>query len=444
MSFRHHIFVLLPIFVFFLLTTLCDAFSFQVSNPTQCDDLTVSWQGGQPPFQLDIIPPGGTIRNISIPSGAFQQNQGMFSTLLELPSAQTVFFAMSDATGVTAGGMSRIMTVGRSISGNSCNTTDPGVDFVFSADNGVGQCQPYEFTRYSGAIQPISILVWIPAPQEDSFYLSPPTDDSFTWIANATAGSSIMFSMTDSKGRIGGTSSIFIVKGSDDASCLTTSSSSVASSGTIAPSQTPSPSQSSSPGARSSNIGTIVGGSVGGVAGIALVALLVYMCFFRRKRQRVSRNIDLTYDPSGSPVPEQDTFLHSGQYSATPFLSDTPRQSMPLSADGSSTMRYSGGPVSYARQSLANPGDSDPSSEKNSRGRLTVSNGPTSPVESTSTSRVIVHTDITESEPIELPPQYSDSRAPIPEILSYGQNPSPGSTSSNSRAHLINGNTEKS
>ncbi|KAF9015091.1 hypothetical protein BDQ17DRAFT_1340470 [Cyathus striatus] len=454
---QHHAFVQLT-FVFFQLATFCNAFSFQVSKPTQCDNLTVSWEGGQPPFRLIIVPPGGTTRNISIPSDAFQENQGNFSTQLQLAVNQRVFFAMSDATGVTAGGISDVSTVGNPVYGVSCNLTDPGVDFFFSLDDDLAQCKSYPFTQYNRAIQPISILVLIPLGQ--SFYLYPPIGDSFTWLPNVTAGTPITFSMVDSKGRNGGTSSIRVTKISDDTSCLTSTSSGAT------PSETSNPSQTTP---HSPNLGLIIGVSVGGSACLALATLLVCVCCFRRRRHSHLQNIDLTYDPAGAQAPEPTMYLLPEYYSATPFLLHSPTnhaESLPhqptssaadpfLSAENSGSSfqntHLSPESASYPTQGWqTSPASSDlqhsvmSSTQKRSRSTpLGMSNNSTSPVESTSAARIIVHTDITESMelPIELPPRYSESRAPIPDLLSYGQTLSP-STSTNSRAHLLSGSSE--
>ena len=150
-----------------------------------------------------------------------------------------MFLVMSDATGFGSGGTSLITQVGPSLTGKSCNTTDPGVDFFFSLDSALTQCrlvyhsdtlrQPrltstrrsYAFSDYDKAIQPVIITVspthqplnvelsrtysqqgFIPGG--NTFQLKPPTGPtSFDWKANLDAGTSVVFSMTDSQGRNG-------------------------------------------------------------------------------------------------------------------------------------------------------------------------------------------------------------------------------------------------
>lgn len=69
------------------------------------------------------------MRSASIPADAWnaQDQSGDFATILNLAQGQKVVFSMSDATGVTAGGLTDVMTVGAPSAGSqSCNTTDPG------------------------------------------------------------------------------------------------------------------------------------------------------------------------------------------------------------------------------------------------------------------------------------------------------------------------------
>ncbi|KIM48270.1 hypothetical protein M413DRAFT_63195 [Hebeloma cylindrosporum] len=66
---------------------------------------------------------------------------------------------MSDALGITSGGISALLTVGDSIGGNSCNTTSPAADFYFSLDTDLEECKPYPFSQYPNAVQPITIFV---------------------------------------------------------------------------------------------------------------------------------------------------------------------------------------------------------------------------------------------------------------------------------------------
>lgn len=48
---------------------------------------------------------------------------------------------MSDSTGFGTGGTSDVMTVGSSVGGTSCNTTDPGVEFYYELNSALQQCR---------------------------------------------------------------------------------------------------------------------------------------------------------------------------------------------------------------------------------------------------------------------------------------------------------------
>jgi len=131
--------------------------------------------GGQPPFRLvilsvgplfshpiyisqSIIQPQQRLRNISIPSSAFQDNAGSFTTQLTAAKDERILLSMSDATGETAGGITEFLTVGPSANGNQCDTSKLGEffssarlefilkgrlvpDFFFSLDSDLEECR---------------------------------------------------------------------------------------------------------------------------------------------------------------------------------------------------------------------------------------------------------------------------------------------------------------
>ncbi|EDR15565.1 uncharacterized protein LACBIDRAFT_291440 [Laccaria bicolor S238N-H82] len=330
-------------------STRAEAFTFTFSTPSQCQNIAVTWTGGQPPFQLLIIPPSGTIRTFSIPSSAYQGNSGSFSTPLLFGQNQRLMLSMSDATGAASGGISDLLTVGPPQGASQCNTTDPGVDFFFSLDGVLQQCQPYPFTQYGGAIQPITITAYVPLG--NSFVLNPPTGSSFSWIANLPAGTSVAFSMIDSQGRNGGTSPIEVVGLTNNNSCLattvvTSSRSGVTSSRTTSTSQTSKSNSGQDNNGTSqggSKIGIIIGAAVGGFALVGIAAFL-FFCFSRNRRAkpgyRPNQKVDFTYDPVRPPSP--DPFIlpagytsaalapqvsqHHNSAPVSPFLSTTTSQ----------------------------------------------------------------------------------------------------------------------
>ncbi|KAH0590819.1 hypothetical protein H2248_000941 [Termitomyces sp. 'cryptogamus'] len=326
------------------------AFSFTTTPPTQCGDLSISWTGGTPPFQLVMYPLFGTQRNVSIPTTAFNNGAGSFTFQLPFPSGKQFVITMSDATGYGSGGTTNLQTTGAS-QGGLCNTTDPGTDFQFELNSALQQCRPYFFSNYGGAIQPVTIVGTIPGGQ--TFLLFPPTGPvNYNWNANVVAGTSLLFTMVDAWGRKGGTSDIKIVGATDDAACINSSSpssttASVTSTSNSAPSttansQTPSVivSPSMTPEHKTS-IAAIAGTVIGGLVFIAVVVTLGLFFLRNRNNNRRSRktNLDLTYDPAhpdgnhpyssavgASGASASPLTFPGGGYEPNPFTDNPPLQ----------------------------------------------------------------------------------------------------------------------
>lgn len=79
--------------------------------------------------------------NISIPSSAVSNKKGVISTQLAMPKGSKFLLTMSDGTGFGSGGTSQILTVGPSVTGASCNTTDPGTEFTYELPSALQQCK---------------------------------------------------------------------------------------------------------------------------------------------------------------------------------------------------------------------------------------------------------------------------------------------------------------
>lgn len=91
--------------LFGLLTT-ANAFSFYfTSTPTQCAQMTVQWNSGQPPYTLLLVPTGHlnpetrTIIQRNILSG------NSVSFVLDFPAGSSFVAVLNDATEVGAGGV---------------------------------------------------------------------------------------------------------------------------------------------------------------------------------------------------------------------------------------------------------------------------------------------------------------------------------------------------
>ncbi|KAJ8584840.1 hypothetical protein M405DRAFT_936387 [Rhizopogon salebrosus TDB-379] len=255
------------------------AFSVTIGTPTQCDDLVVSWIGGQAPFEILVTPVYQPLYNISVPSSAFRGGEGSYSIpQLPLTNGIQFFLTMSDATGFGSGGTSTVLTVGAPIANNNCNTTVPSPDFYFSPSSSLQQCSDFIFTGYGGAIQPAEITGLIPGG--GNFVLYPVTNSSYTWVVDVKEGTSLIFFMTDSQGRQSGTSALLKVADSTDASCLDMNSPSSTAS---APSQT-SASTSSGSNTSTANVGIVIGI-------VATIASFLIVLSWLRKRKARSSNV---------------------------------------------------------------------------------------------------------------------------------------------------------
>ncbi|KAF8640811.1 hypothetical protein AX17_000460 [Amanita inopinata Kibby_2008] len=327
---------------------------------------------------------------------------------------------MSDATGLFAGGTSDLLTVGASKDRQVCNLTDPGTDFFFSLNSDLAQCRPYPFTHYAGAILPITIMVHVPGGE--SFILHPPPADSFTWIANLTAGTPVAFSVFDSQNRIGGTSDMNIVQITNDTSCLSSSTPSTS---------MPSPSATRTTLPASLIKGLAVGITIGILGILGFLSLVGFFCY-KRSRLRGPHlrpspsGVDLTYDPGDAPLSSN---ARSRLSSSVPTPYTLPAESSLDSVqlrqnaqnDSSSMICAHNSEQSLWNQPQPFIARAPRSSTYSRHSKWSVHNQDTPRVpdlqtSSTHPSDVIVHTDISETPDghIELPPQYSENRAPLP------------------------------
>lgn len=417
------------------------AFSVTVGTPTQCDDLSVTWTGGQAPFEILLTPVFKVPQNISVPASAFNNGKGSY-TIPQLPFKNDTQFllTMSDATAFGSGGTSPILKVGSPVANNNCNTTGASVDFTFDLPTALQQCNEYTFDDYDNAVQPITITALIPGGE--SLILHPPTGPSYTWIADVSAGTTLVFVMTDSQGRQGGSSDLETVTLSNNATCLSSNSpsstASVPSSTTASTSTGVSPTSTQSTSS-SSNTATIVSAAIGCV--VALAALVSLGMFLLRKR-RASRSL---YVMSSSKrhsrrLPSADLDHGGNQYGHVPPIYPYPYQADSVShlappihsttqshltspSTGSFMLNEPHPPFSQTRHSrqtsnsdsLAGNGDAGGSSMSSAGRRKAAMAGQTAYKPST---RFILHTDVEDVLPddngiVELPPQYSEHRQPL-------------------------------
>ncbi|KAI0348547.1 hypothetical protein BDW22DRAFT_1350788 [Trametopsis cervina] len=447
-------------------------FTFTFGPTTQCDNFQVSWSGGTPPFQLSLIPEFGTPRISNISSTSFNAGTGSFQTPLPFPAKKRFLAVMSDAGGFASGGVSDILVTGPSVGNNACNVADPGVDFVYTLDDALAQCRSYTFGAYDQAIQPVTIFGIVPGGS--SIILNPPVGPpSYQWIADVAGGTTMMFVMTDSRGRRGGSSDFRTVSLSDDSTCLlpnspqsvsgtpSATSAEPSSTSSAPPSTTSSSSDNSKDGtSKKSSTGVIIGGILAGLFGVGSVGVLV-LFFWRRQRRSRSAYNNSGFNGFGSrrkgrlnsmdldpPVGLHDA---PGSFPAIqPFPYDAPDQfSSPsshnlLNSDGrshdgqdthsqyttmSNPWQNPTAPSEYSTHSRAQSipglapsvssiaGGAGASMSTSGRSKASLAGATNRP------TRFILHQDIEEATPedegaevVELPPQYSERRGPIPII----------------------------
>ncbi|KAG1812933.1 uncharacterized protein BJ212DRAFT_1369082 [Suillus subaureus] len=304
------------------------AFSVSVGTPTQCDPLTISWTGGQAPFEILLTPAYQVSYSYSVPASAFSNGKGSYS-ISQLPlSTQTKFLlTMSDATGFGTGGTTNNLTVGNPTTNNNCNAAIQSPPFTFSFSSpSLTQCSLLTISANGSEFQPITIMQLIPGGQSVMFNS---VDSPFSFVVDVIAGTDLLYSVTDSEGRSGGVSKFQLVSGSSNSSCLSANSpsSTAGMSATASPtssSSSPSPTSSSS----SSNV-ALIAGAAGGGGGAVLIALVILgMCLWRKRR--ASRSPDVQSSAQSHPRRLQHT---DQKYEASPYSDVPPQSPFPYNAN---------------------------------------------------------------------------------------------------------------
>ncbi|KAF9787259.1 hypothetical protein BJ322DRAFT_711648 [Thelephora terrestris] len=407
-----------------VLPSAYSTFTYEFSTLGSCDDVEVSWTGGQAPFELLMVPVFGTLRTfqipfsqvfgtlrtIQIPASAVNNGKGVYNASVNFPPKQKMFLVMSDATGLGSGGTSLILEVGQHVSGNTCDPTDPGPDFAFSLSETFTRCETAVFSQYDQAVQPITIVGFIPGG--DSFQLNPPNGSTtYDWQVDLEVGTTVVFVVTDSQGRQGGVSHPMFVNNSNDSSCLSPGfpTSTLNFPTATLPAISSAGKKNSGP-----NVVTLALASLGGVLALAIVAALIF--YFQRKRKRDSAHSEgsdphrgelgprrLSLDPEEEEEPRP--FDHTLDDQVVSFITPFPDTQ---AATSSNHLRHS---PEGSRDALLGPPPSG-LSPSNRRPKL-----PSSPPRQL---RYVVHTDVEDAMPkhgeegvIELPPMYSGRRGPV-------------------------------
>ncbi|KAG1792015.1 uncharacterized protein HD556DRAFT_1444804 [Suillus plorans] len=296
------------------------AFSVTVGTPTQCGPLSISWTGGQAPFEILLVPSDQIYQNIPVPASAFSNGKGSYSiSQLMLLSATQFVVVMSDATGFASGGTTNNLIVGSSTA-NNCGAADPHPPYTFELSP-LTQCSPFTITA-SGAVPPITIGQLIPGGLSVLFNSGSSTYSS---ILDVSAGTNVLYFVNDSLGNQGGVNQYVPVSGSSDSSCLNllSSTAGISATSTAFPSSSSSSSSSSPSSSPSSNSSSndvaIIAGAAGG-GGAVLVGLVILGICLRRKR-KASRLPDVRSSTKSHPHRLQHTDTN---YKANPHPPQSP------------------------------------------------------------------------------------------------------------------------
>lgn len=268
-----------------------------------------------------------------------------------------------------------------------------------------------------------------------AFIVHAPIGGNFTWgAANVTAGSNVMFFVDDALGRTGGSSHLFNVEFSDDASCISASAitSSSIPSNTLGGQTSGTNTSLVATSHSSSHVAVIVGATAGGLVALVLVIFFLW-CKHRKPLDSESGRNAPRESSLTSELTRPSTLSHAGHlpyshYSTTPtafdhnHLANIPRDSRNTALSTTSDEEpLSITPPSHNQNNERLPTSIPSRQIKERRGIIdqSVSDGPSAVRDqgSTHSSRVVIHTDIEDSgimEVVELPPKYLKDRAPIP------------------------------
>lgn len=184
---------------------------------------------------------------------------------------------------------------------------------------------------------------------------SKPNTTRFDWIASVSAGTSILFSMVDSKGQSGGSSGLRAVDQTNDSSCLNASSPSSTTDASSIATSTSATSPAQTVVVKSgSNTGIIVGAVLGGLALLGFIALGILLCLRRRQKRNIeyadklhaypatignrgTSRMSRAFRPRGGRAPASFDLLHASSRSL-PHMAPQPNASfaslpVPFDAD---------------------------------------------------------------------------------------------------------------
>jgi len=219
----------------FIHSSLVATFQLNITTPHQCSNITATWQGGTPPYELLLVPIGH-VDPVEIRTIINHQNITTSSYTLHLtyPQGSKFVAVLSDATGAGTGGTTDILTVGPPLQdgdgGSSClatTTTRPEFYFYLSPATPT-QCQNWQIA-WPNTIHGMSL--WAVVPGEITFQVplsgtADPQDarlECYNWTVDIQQGTQVLLvagdNEKDGRGK-GGSTDLVVVGQGTDSNCL--------------------------------------------------------------------------------------------------------------------------------------------------------------------------------------------------------------------------------
>ncbi|KAG9089487.1 hypothetical protein FS749_001297 [Ceratobasidium sp. UAMH 11750] len=279
--------------VFLTLGTLCWAWQATFGDATQCQDMTVEWAGigGEklrPPFVVRLAAFGLAPLIINIPTSAWSDaaQSGSYSFNIPWPADTKFVAVMDDGLGSGTGGVTGIQSV-KASSNSSCVTsaiTQP--EHVFDVHGTYIQCSVVSMNWTEPATNATRVAGLVPNGVAFGLDLPVANSKSTTWDLNIPGGTAFVLMYMAPSGP-GLTSQLLISQSNGGSNtCLGSGTypSATASQTGIAQSTQTSGASVSAGRSNTSKLGSIIGATLGTVALLCALLVLVF-CLYRRKHR---------------------------------------------------------------------------------------------------------------------------------------------------------------
>ncbi|KAG8688191.1 hypothetical protein FRC08_011554 [Ceratobasidium sp. 394] len=279
--------------VFLTLGTLCWAWQATFGDATQCQDMTVEWAGigGEklrPPFVVRLAAFGLAPLIINIPTSAWSDaaQSGSYNFTIPWPADTKFVAVMDDGLGSGTGGVTGIQSV-KASSNSSCVTsaiTQP--EHVFDVHGTYIQCSVVSMNWTEPATNATRVAGLVPNGVAFGLDLPVANSKSTTWDLNIPGGTAFVLMYMAPSGS-GLTSQLLISQSNGGSNtCLGSGTypSATASQTGIAQATQTSGASVSAGRSNTSKLGSIIGATLGTVALLCALLVLVF-CLYRRKHR---------------------------------------------------------------------------------------------------------------------------------------------------------------